>query len=495
MSDVTSAQELHSPAPLKRRVNLGMAMLAARSVLQQLVILAANVYLARLLSPQDYGIFGILQFALSLFKLIGDTGLGAALVQKKEEPSDTELSSIWWFQLGLGVSLILLALGAVPIVPLIWHSLPKGSEWLLPGLSLSLLFTMLQVVPFLVLERHVHFGWVGSLEFFGTVAYYGTAVLLAMRGTGAASLVWASVGQAALVAIAANLVQPWRPKLTFSWSAVRNSMKFGFAFQSNNIVGFVNAAVTPLLAGSKLGSEAFGLIQFAQSAAFFPTLPVGIVRRVYFPFLSRLQHDRPVLVREFELSVSLCALSSLLFFAIFAGGAPQIISIVYGPKWMPAVPALYIYSLGFCFNFYGWIGTAIIEALGKTKRVFWISLIATVTNWAIVPLLTFRIGTLLAFAWGHSVHLVVAAIVTYFIVRALVPEAKPLERTLLLVPATLVSALLGRFGARWVHGPATLIAWTFSVCSIFGVGALALDGPLRAATLRWVKQRLRVQRA
>jgi PST family polysaccharide transporter len=465
-----------------------MAMLAGRSVLQNLVILAANVYLARLLSPQDYGIFGILQFALSLFKLIGDTGLGAALVQKKEEPSETELSSIWWFQLALGVSLTLLSMAVVPLVPLIWPSLPKGTQWLLPGLSLSLLFTMLQVVPFLMLERHVHFGWVGSLEFFGTIAYYGTAVLLATRGAGAAALVYASVGQAALVAVAANLVQPWRPKLTFSWSAIRNMMKFGFAFQSNNVVGFVNAAVTPLLAGSRLGSEAFGLIQFAQSAAFFPSLPVGIVRRVYFPFLSRLQHDRPVLVREFELSVSLCALSSFLFFAIFAGAAPEIVAIVYGQKWLPAVPALYVYSFGFCFNFYTWIGSAIVEALGQTKRVFWISLIGTLTNWAIVTALTFRFGTVLSFAWGYWAHLVAAAIVTYFIVRDLVPEAKPIQRALRLVPPSLVSAVLGHFGARWVHGPATLIAWVLAVACIFGAGALALDAPLRAATVGWLRR-------
>ncbi|HEX3597310.1 MAG TPA: oligosaccharide flippase family protein, partial [Polyangiaceae bacterium] len=198
---------------LKRNARLGMMALGVRAALQNLVILLANVYLARWLDRADFGIFGILQFALSFFRLLADTGLGAALVQQAEAPDDTELSTIWWVQLALGLGVTAASFVVARFLPLVWHSMPEQAAWLLPGLALGLLFTMLQSIPFLILERDVRFGWVGTLEFFGTLAYYGTALFLAARHAGAAALVWASVGQAALVSVVANVVQPWKPRL------------------------------------------------------------------------------------------------------------------------------------------------------------------------------------------------------------------------------------------------------------------------------------------
>jgi Polysaccharide biosynthesis protein len=152
------------PSLLKRHAQLGMVALGLRSALQNVVVLVANVYLARWLDPRDFGIFGILQFALSFFRLVSDTGLGAALVQQKEAPAAAALSTLWWLELAFGVVLTGASFGLAPLVPLVWDSVPREAVWLLPGLAVGLLFTMLQSIPFLVLERQVRFGWVGTLE-------------------------------------------------------------------------------------------------------------------------------------------------------------------------------------------------------------------------------------------------------------------------------------------------------------------------------------------
>ncbi len=477
-------------ARLKQRATVGMVFLGSRAILQNLVILVSNVYLARLLTPGDYGIFGILQFALSLFKLIGDTGLAAALVQKKEAPDDIELSTIFWFQLGLGACVCLASFAAVPLLPIFWKTLPPGAEWLLPGLSLSLLFTMARVVPFLVLERQVNFAWVGTLEFLGTVGFYGSAVFLALRGSGASALVWASVIQAGLVAIAANLVQRWRPLWVFSWKRIRGLLKFGFAFQGNNVVGFINSAVTPLLAGARLGKEAFGILQFAQNTAWFPSMPVGIVRRVYFPYLSRLQNDRPAFVAELETAVVLCALPCFFFMGLFLGGAPAIVSIIYGDKWLPAVPLIYAYSIGFSVTFYTWIASAAIEALGRAGRMFKIAVISTVTNWAATLIASLLGGSVLALGLAFQVHMIVTPIATFIAIRELVPEARTVSRTLRLLPAAGAVALIGRLCLPWIHGAGTLIGWLLLSAFVFSALVLLLDGGVRRLARAYVRKLL-----
>jgi len=491
-ADGPSVNSVASDAALKRRARLGLIALSVRSALQNVVVLVANVYLARVLSPGDYGVFGILQFALSLFKLIGDTGLGSALVQQQRTPDDRDLSSIWWFQLGLGALLVVCSCALVPVLPLIWPTITPGLAWLLPGLSLSLLFTMLRVVPFLMLEREVNFGWVGMLEFLGTLVFYGTAAALAASGAGAAALVWATVGQSALVSIAANLVQPWRPKLIFDRARIRGMLKFGFAFQGNNVVGFINAAVTPLLVGARLGKDAMGIVNFAQSTALFPAVLVTIVRRVYFPLLSRLQHDSNAFARELNRAVLLCGIPAFLFAGLFCGGAPKIVAIIYSEKWMPSVGPLYLYSIGFAILFYSWIASAAIEAKGLTSRIFRIAVISTLTNWCASSLTTWLWPTPFGFAMGYFVHMVAPPIVVYLTVREIVPEAKPLAGLGGLVGGAVLIAVLGRFALPWVRGPISLTVWIIVAILVFAVAAIGLDQHVRElAKETWQKRRSR----
>lgn len=498
MKKAVSEPPLDGGSHLKRRAQIGMIALAVRSVMQNLVILVTNVYLARLLAPADYGIFGMLQFAVSFFKLVGDTGLGAALIQKDEAPTDLELSSLFWFQIGLGVLLCIASIAFIPLLSVLFPSLPEGAQWMLPALALSLFFTMLRVVPFLVLERSVSFGWVGTIEFFGTIGFYGSAVLLASRGAGAFALVAASVVQAALVSVAANVVQPWRPKWAFSWASIRSMLKFGFAFQGNQIVNFANSAVTPLLAGGRLGKDAFGVIQFAQNTAWFPTLPVGIVRRVYFPFLSRLQNDRAAFVREYASAVVMCALPTFFFAGLFFAAAPEIVDIVYGEKWRPAVPAIYVYSVAFCFTFYSWIGSAALEALGQTSRLFRIVIIGAVTNWVAAFVAVMISPTVLSFAFGVLVQLVVTPIAVAIALRESVPQWPIFRRLIPMVVAAGVVGVVGRWASPWVEGPATLLLGVLMCAGGFLAVLLPFDPALReliATRLRTLRLGAKSQRS
>jgi len=477
VSEERSAREVG----LKQKARFGVTALAIRSVLQNLVVLGANVFLARRLDPGDYGIFGILHFAMSFFRLISDTGLGAALVQKKEAPEEAELSTLWWFQLALGLTLVGLSFGAVPFLRRIWPSLPAGSEWLLPGLTLSLAFSMLQSVPFLILEREVRFGWVGTLEFLGTLTFYTTAVLLALRGAGAAALVWATVGQAALVCVMAHFVQPWRPKLVFRFEKIRALLRFGSALQGTQLVGYVNGAVTPVLVGARLGKDAVGILQFAENTAWFPSQLVGVVRRVYFPYLCRLQGNPEAFAREFGVAIQLSAIPTFFFFGLFAGTAPALISIIYGAKWLVSLPALYVYSFGFCFNFISWIGDAALAALGDARRLLRICLFAALLNWGATLLSTAISSTPFAFSCGYLLHLIFSPLAMYAAIRGRLPLLRlfPKLRGLMLAAAVLTG--LGRLALPHISGVPSLVAWVLIAALTFATVTCSVDRELRLA--------------
>ncbi|HEU4411894.1 MAG TPA: oligosaccharide flippase family protein [Polyangiaceae bacterium] len=483
------ASEAERQATYGRRARFGVIALGVRSALQNVVVLVANVVLARTLTRADYGVFGILQFAMTVLKMLGDAGLAVALVQQKDAPDHRDLSSIWWLQMAIGVAIVGAAFGVAPLLPYVWPTLPPGAGWLLPGLALGLLFTFLRAVPSLLLERGVRFGPIGTAEFVGSIVFYGTAVALAKRGAGAAALVAASVGQAAAVALFVNVLRPWRPALVFDWSRVRRLMSFGLAFQGTNAVAFVNGAVTPLLVGGRLGTDALGVVQFAQNTAWFPTEVVGIVRRVSFPYFSRLQHDPPAFARELERAVLLCAIPIYYFLGLFLGVAPAIVSTIYSDRWLPAVPALYVYSVAISVNFFTWIGSAALEALGATARLFRWNVVVTLFNWPATLVAITLWPTPLAFAVGFALHMLIITGSVYAALRELAPAARPAARLPALVAAGLAVAGAGRLVLPWVGRPAGLLAWVLAAALLFGGVALGLDARLRGQAREWLERR------
>jgi O-antigen/teichoic acid export membrane protein len=485
----TEPSERSRAPELKRSARLGIAVLGVRSALQNVIVFVANIYLARWLDRADFGLFAILQFALSFFRLVADTGLGAALVQQKKEPDDTELSTLWWLQLVLGLGMVAASFVVARFLPTVWHTMPVHAASLLPGLAVGLLFTMLQSIPFLILERDVRFGWVGTLEFFGTVAFYGTALVLAARHAGAAAFVWASVGQAALVSVLANLVQPWKPKLCFRFDSIRGLLRFGAAFQGGNAVGFLNTAVTPLIVGAGLGADSLGVIQFSENTAFIPSIVVTIVRRVYFPFLSRLQGNRSAFQSEFEQAVVVCALPTFFFFGLFVGAAPAIVSVIYGAKWMTAVPSLLVYSFGFCFTFFSWIGDAAMAALNDMGRLFRIKVVSAITSWAATLIAIWFIPSPLSFAFGYLLQLLVTPLMMRSAIRDRLPGLRIVSRLGGVAVAAAAIAALGRAVLEWLTGALALGGYIVGALVVFVVVAVSVDADLRRVARRLLADR------
>jgi O-antigen/teichoic acid export membrane protein len=475
---------------LRRRARLSVVLLGARSVLQQLVILCANVYLARLLTPGDYGIFAVVQFALSLFAIFGDVGFGPALIQKKELPTQRELSTVWWFQVGLSSLLVVLVFSLAPWVLGFWHDLPPGTDWLLRGLSLNFLFTVLRVVPSLRLERSLRFGWISALEVLQTIAFYGTAVVMAHLGGGPASFVSASVVQAAMTALVLNLLSPWRPSLVFDRAVLRSILRFGVAFQGKNMAGFANASVTPLIAGSLLGKQALGLINFAQNIAYFPLQLVTIVSRVSFPVLSRLQGNRRALAEEIESSMRLASMGTHFFVGLCLGLGPAIVGIIYSAKWLPAVPLLYVYAAAISIGFASPVLIAALDASGRPDVGLKLSIGWTILNWAAVLIGTSLVRTELGFVVAYSVHVVVGNLAIWYVLGRMLPEARIGRGMRGSLAGASAVALVGRFALPLVASPVALVLAVPAAAVIFlGIGGL-LDREMLAAIRRlWMRRK------
>jgi O-antigen/teichoic acid export membrane protein len=452
---------------LQRKARVGMLALGVRGVLMQLTVLGGDIYLRRRLEPSDFGIFAIVQFALALFMQFGDVGLASALIQQHEPPTKRQLASAWTLQ--MLVSLVLtsaLWLGA-PLLLRFWSDMPPRSIWIFRALSINLLLTTLRLVPALLMERNLEYPKLSALDVILTGTYYAAAVTFASLGWGAMSLAAAILIQGTCGVIGAFALKPWLPRPAFDRALLRPIVRYGVQFQMKNVVAFMSSAIAPVYAGRTLGQAQLGLINWGQSTAFFPLRLVEIMARISFPLYSRLRTDPTEFARSLERAVAVSAMGTLFFVGMGLGLGQCIVHVVYGDKWLPALPMFYVYATGIAVGFLHPVVAPAIDALGKPQVNLRLMLSWTVAICALVAILTPHWGAL-GFAIGYCVPMVLGNAVVLVVVRRLVPGLRLWPRMRALILGAISIAVVGRFGmAPYVLGVFTFSAAVLACAAIF----------------------------
>jgi O-antigen/teichoic acid export membrane protein len=460
-------------AVLGQRARRGVIVLVIRTGLVQLIVLGGQVALARLLTPSDFGAFAIIQFALSLLSFIGEAGLGASLIRKKEEPTDTELSSVFMAQMALSVLIIACVGVGARFAGRIWPQLPEGGDWLLRALSGSLLLAALRSIPCVLMERELRFARLGTIDLIMSVTFYVVATGLAWLGWGIWSLATAVLVQGVLATGAAYALRPFRPRLVLDWALLRPIISFSVPFQMNRALGMVNGALAPIYAGAVLGPRVLGLLNWAQSTAYFPLKLVDIISRVAFPLYSRIRDDEKLLGETFGRLVQLCFGFTTFFVALFCGMGEPLIHVVYGDKWLPALPLLHVYAGTIAIGFFVPLLSAVLGATDRPRLLLRASVAWTALAWVLVPIATPLWGAL-GFAVGYAVHVVVANGALMALTPRLVPHAR-LHRRLWASTLTVGADYLL---ARWLLAPHARDVGGFVGCTaallLFHIGALLL---------------------
>jgi O-antigen/teichoic acid export membrane protein len=440
----SSAASSPQESALRRRARSALGLLALRTVLLQLMTLGGQVSLARLLDPRDFGVYAILRFALSFFVFFGDVGLGGALIQKKQSPTDDDIANVFTLQLLLASGVVGLVWVSAGLVEHIWPDLPTSGPWLLRVLAADLLLTALRTIPSILMERGLEFAKLAALDVCLSLTFYATAVGLAMAGYGADSLVVAVLAQGFVGAFLAFALHPFRPRLRLNRDVLRPIVKFGLPFQATLLIGFLNGAVTPIYAGTMLGARSLGLINWAQDTAYFPLKAVDIVGRAAFPLYSRLQSDPRSLGESFGRAVHLSAIATAFFVALVFSMGGRIVHVVFTDKWQPALPLLYIYAATISIGFYTPIVGALLNATGRPGLLFKLSCIWVALACLVVPLTTPRWGVQ-GYAFGYCFHVIVGNVLMLTLTPQLVPHSHLLRRFIGPVLGGIATYLAGRF--------------------------------------------------
>jgi O-antigen/teichoic acid export membrane protein len=377
---------------LRARTLRGFLVIASQRGCSLVITAVGGILLARHLTPDVFGVYAVIGFAVALTSTSGDLGLGAALVQRGVSPSGMAVQVAFTAQLILAT---LLGAGLIALAPAIVHrlSLPAEASGPLRMLSLLLPLAAVRMPCAVILERELAYLPLMASETIETVVYYGVAVLVAVGGGGVWSFVVGAVAGRCLALLVLLFTARWQPALRWRWSDLVPLLRFGASFQGSALVIAVRDSVVPTLVVAWSGVAAAGFLNWAASVAFLPLQVSAAAGRVLFPALSTLQHDPEAFARALERALNRVALLLYPAALLLLASADRLIPALYGNTWLPSVPAVRLFCLTAVIG--GTVNLLMqsLYGLGQAKQVLYLNLLWATMVWvltaALVPVLGF----------------------------------------------------------------------------------------------------------
>ncbi|MBI4320999.1 MAG: lipopolysaccharide biosynthesis protein [Chloroflexi bacterium] len=311
----------------------------------KVVGLAANIALARLLFPEDFGVFAIAAAVVGAVSALGDLGTGAAVIYEQEAEAD-HTNSAFWLSMLAGVLQSVVVIVSAPWIGELYGNHLLGE--ILMVLGVVFVITAAGETHQMLLARELRFKPKALLELVPGLSSAAISVVAAFQGLGVWSLVVGLVLGSALASALAWLLVPWRPFFRLSVTHARAVFRYGRSVMGLGLLIFLTDNVDYLIIGRILGPAPLGLYSQGFRLATYPeTTVVWAVQKVAFPTFSKLRDNQEALRSAFLRAIRFLALVSLPALALLMVLSPQLIPVIYGSKWAAmVVPAQILCFMG-----------------------------------------------------------------------------------------------------------------------------------------------------
>ncbi len=399
----------------------GVFWMAIQKYTGVFVQLLVSAILARLLTPENFGVIAISTVIIAFFGIFSNMGMGSAVVQNKNL-AKKDLRSIFTFTIytGVGLAVIFFA-GSYPIAKF------YGDEQLIPIcqlLSINLLFSTWDVVPGALIQKAKRFKFIAIRTFSLQVICGILAVTAAYHGFGVYSLLISPIVTSIALFIIDYRQNPLYPVAHINWASLRKIYNYSFFLLLYCILNFFSRNLDKLIVGRFFTLRDLGYYEKSYRLMMLPldyfTFMLGSVMH---PILASLQDNYEELTSKYNKIVHFmayisCTTGVMLYFA-----AEDAMLFIFGDQWGPAVPVFKIFALSLPLQMVFATTGFMFQASGKTNWMFYSGLCntcCTVTGFLVA---TFCFGTIESIAWAWDITNTINTISTFAVLYKIVLEA------------------------------------------------------------------------
>lgn len=347
-----------------KRIAFGVATLSAARVIQLASSFVAIPFLARMLTPVDFGLAALALSMVMFFTMIGDAGLGRSLV--RVDASDTEAwSSAFW------ASVLLMTVLSVLFFLLSWPAAAFFNEpRLVPimmVLSLAPLLMGIAEIPASSLLQKEKFQWLAGAEFAAAISGIVVALVVAFHGGGAWALVWQHLTQRIVKGIVVQLASQLYPRLVLNIEKLKEHMRFMVDTAAWSMTMFVNRQADTLVVGKFLGAATLGLYNVAVRIMQLPvSILGGSLHSAIYPRFVKLREDNKAL-RELVLFTTM-AQAVFVFppIAAVAAASHAFFTLLLSERWQDSGEIFTLLAGTAAIQTIVAINGSLLQAIGRT---------------------------------------------------------------------------------------------------------------------------------
>jgi PST family polysaccharide transporter len=353
--------------------------------------LGTTVTLARMFSPQDYGlmavVYTVFDFA-TVFTLRG--GIGANIVQAEQEDVKTICDTSYWLNWILcGSVCIIQCLAAFPVAQLY-----RNNQLIWPLCSSALIYLMmpLYMVHGALIERESRLKITAIANATQSLLGNITTVILALLGMGIWAIVLPMVLTTPVLIVINWMNHPWRPPKIFKLEKYKEVISFGADLLGIELLGKLRGNIDYLIIGGFLKLEALGIYYFAFNAGLGISMSViNTFSSALFPYLCEVRSNLAQIKERYfsSLKKAYIIITPLILLQTFL--APVYVPIIFGQKWSSAIPVLMPICLSALTLQFGRATFLLLNAMGKTRLILY---------WNLIYTILFSIAILISVRWG-----------------------------------------------------------------------------------------------
>ena len=462
----------HLKADLKGRAARGGAVTLASQTLKFVLGMAVTVVLARLLTPQDYGLIGMVVVVTGFITLFKDIGLASATIQRAEI-NHQQISTLFWINVGLSILTMVVTIAIAPFVA--WFYGEPRLTGITMVFAAGFLFGGLTVQHEALLRRQMRFVALSVIDILSLLAAPMVSIIMAWRGFGYWALVFGQLATAITNTVGVWIVCRWRPSRPTRNAGVRSMLAFGGNLTAFGVVNFFARSLDNILIGRFWGATQLGLYARAYQLLILPIEQINApITAVALPALSRMvdtpERYRLAYVRMLE-KVAILTMPGV---ALMIATSEWVVHILLGPKWMETA---HIYRL---------LGiTALIQPIANTAGWLFISQDRTrdMLNWGMISGFAMMAAIVAGLPWGAvgvAASYSIVSVCTYpglfwFIGRKGPVRARDFYRALAPAACAALSILVVLFFVRrWLGDVKPLVGLAINSVVALGVALLTL---------------------
>ena len=330
----------------------------------QLVTFVVSIVLARLLMPEDYGTIALVTVFTTIMQVFVDSGLGTALIQKKDA-DDLDFSSVFYFNFVVCIVLYLVMFFAAPFIAS-FYNMPELTP-VVRVISLTIVISGINGVQQSFVSRNMLFKRFFYATLGGTIFSAFLGIAMAYAGFGVWAIVAQQLSNTAIDTLILWITVKWRPKLMFSWNRLKGLLSFGWKMLCSALLDTVYNNLRSLLIGKVYSSAD---LAYYNEGKKFPNLIVTNINTsidsVLLPAMSKEQDDKDRVKNMTRRSIMVsCYIMAPLMIGL-ACCASNIVVVVLTEKWLLCVFFLQVFCINYMFYPIHTANLNAIKAMGRS---------------------------------------------------------------------------------------------------------------------------------